>query len=488
MARNLAQPIAPGGMKDLDGRDVYEGARKTFEYNLSESNRENFEGLNIQFQNSLDQIAPDVWLKPIYVNLIVPFSVLNDTATGCSEQLAAHYDNSNVLPTLSNPAINAIKQELDSDDLVLEAGSPTKASDSLYNITVGVEKNPWYMVYNKAVAVAESRPLFLSSIFGTGITMRAVAYAKPFGGRVGPWYEKHWPSGSETSSGGGRTDPLLPPRVEEARVGDDFDVADPSLWPNYGRFPGDTYGLTTMGAMTAHGRIIGWDISPAAIVETKLSYYKRITYSYHGASFNDPLAQNTDRPSDGPWDAFNRRLELSAIAPDAFDVTYYTISPNFYDYYIKGKLDQEWFTSLLPGKVERAKGDIGARGPEAPPEIQSFDIMDQMDMNRVSQDRDNVPRPRLSPWLKAEDGNNYPFLTSWIPGEGFMNYSSADSDPKADFARCQTTVPDGRPEQPSGCLKGGRSGYSVKLISKKYLEATHPIGGEGISGTIINVY
>ena len=35
-----------------------------------------------------------------------------------------------------------------------------------------------------------------------------------------------------------------------------------------------------------------------------------------------------------------RERELAAIAPDLFDIMYYSIEPNFHENYLEGKLDQ----------------------------------------------------------------------------------------------------------------------------------------------------
>lgn len=491
LAKNLALRITPGGMKDLDGGDVYEGAQKTFLYNLSEANRENREAATLSIKNSMEGLSPSDWLSPIFINTILPFSYFTSTIDNqCSEEVKTHVNSAEVTNMLSDSASAAtrsLSQQLDPDTQIEYYGSiEENTADRFMNITLGVEKNPWFMVYNRVESRAVSKPLFLSNVFGEGVTMKSVAYSKPFGGRIGPWYRSQWLSGSPESNGGDRTDGRLPPRVEEGQLGDaPVDDFDPTLWPNISRYPGDEDGLTTRASMVAYGRLVGnWFVSGspiAANLQTSLYDYQQSTYSYFNVNYNDPLAQNTT-PGRDPWDSFNRRLEIAAIAPDIFDMTYYTIVPGFYDYFVKDRLG-DWL--VVPENVE-VRGDIGAYDrPENG--IINFDILDQIDISSVTEIKDGVFRKREAPWLHNPNKRGY--LSSWIPGIEVMNYEAADQgDVKDRFAHCIENLPQGRAKIPSECLSGGRSGYSVKMISKKYLEANHPIGGEGITGSISNIY
>jgi len=480
LAKNLALPIAPGGMKDLDGQDVYEGARKTFEYNLTEANK--LDGNpGIRFKNSLEGKAPEDWLSPIYVNAIIPWSFYNGLGAGCSEQVFNHPNDTSLVPLLTGgssdtAAARLFRDTLDPNGRIRDLGALSGFGDPLMGFSVGVEKNPWVMVYNQAEAVVTSTPLFLSDIFGAGIPMRAFAYAKPFGGRIGPWFNKTWPSGATQSSGGGRTDELLPGRVDFASLGTVADTtSDPTYFPNYSRHPGDEDGLTTKASQVFAGRLIGWTTnSPAAsVVDSSMRDYVQSTYSFFNSLSNDPLAQSN--AGSLPWESFNRNLEIAAVRPDAFDMTYYSISPTFYSYYVKDKLDQ-WLPSLLPADVE-LRGDLGFN-KDGPAGINDYDIRDQMEL----EDYGGVDRRAKAAWVN--NTNKQGFLSGWLPGIEVMDYGPPDN---ARFAACAGRVPAGRVMIPSECVSGGRVGYSVKLISRKYLESgSHPIGGGGSSGSIVN--
>jgi len=480
LAKNLAQPIAPGGMKDLDGNDVYEGARKTFLYNLSESNR--LDGApQIRFLNSLAGREPSDWLSTIYVNAVIPWSYYNTVGLGCAEQMLSHPNYAGLESELDSGSslttqAREFRATLDPNDQTKNFGA-LGSTDPLFGISVGVEKNPWIMIYNRAQAAATSKPLFLSSVFGEGIPMQAFAYAKPFGGRIGPWYNKNWPSGADKSGGGGRTDPLLPVRVELSELGTVSDAqasSDPTYYPNYSRHPGDQDGLSTNAAQVFAGRLINWDTNNPTSVDVDSSVYDYIqtTYSFFNALPNDPLATNSTGAA--PWESFNRNLEIAAVRPDAFDMLYYSVSPTFYDYYVRGKLDT-WLNDRLPAGI-KVRGDLGYY-EGAPGNIGSFDIRDQMELTEY----DGVDRRAKAAWVNNSNGQG--FLSAWIPGQEVMDYGLPD---QSRFAACGGRVPAGRVMVPSECLSGGRVGYSVKLVSRKYLEADHPIGGGGSSGTILN--
>lgn len=509
LAENLAKPITREGMKDLEGDSVYSGAFQTFVYNLSETNRRllsdaaDSDKVKIRFLNPLEGKDPSEWLKEIYVNSVLPFSHFETSGPSCSETLLYHPDPSRLPALLSVANVQNFRSRLDPDDRVFNAGSiGADTADPLYNITVGVEKNPWMLVYNKAEASVTSRPLFLGNYFDSeGIRMDAVAYAKPFGGRIGPWYNTQWPSGSDQSSGGDKTDPKLPPRVDLGSYGamGPADFNDETLFPNYSKYPGDEEGLTTYAAMVMAGPTTGWAYSPSLppnAPPTATQDYYRAVYSYTGDEYNDPLAQDFDNLTE-PWDSFNRRMEIAAIAPDAFDVTHYSISPGYYDYYIEdrgiGRVRfKNWLQAELPPGVE-LRGDLGSHNGSE--DMINFDIVDQLSIQNEVVAKDNmvygrkVERSRDPvPWFFTNVDAFAALLTGWNKAPGPMAYEPANGPSMNEFfANCSTSIvtDNAKPKIPSECLKGGRFGYSVKLISKSYIDSPQNNGGAG-AGTILN--
>ena len=69
--------------------------------------------------------------------------------------------------------------------------------EQLQNYSVGVEKNPWMMAYVGVKATTESRQVFAP--FGGAVQLTARGFAKPFGGRMGPWYAQNWTRGDSQS-------------------------------------------------------------------------------------------------------------------------------------------------------------------------------------------------------------------------------------------------------------------------------------------------
>lgn len=504
LAENLALPVVEGGMKDLNGEDVYTGAWKTFKYNLTESTKNSTDvgessGYEIKISTFMEGVEPEKWLNEIYVNPLLPYAKFDSEGGGCGTnteenvpQLERPSDS-----VMNFPTVLQIRTHLDPDEVIADVGSiGAWPGDNNYNITIGVEKNPWFMVYNQVRSQAKSSPLF--NVLGKFIRIRATAYSKPFGGRIGPWYFTTWASGSSESNGTVKTDSRLPMRVRKEELGStDVASASETEYPNFSRYPGDEKGLSTNAAMVAYGKVVGdWGVdvagsgNPYDLVPTSYYDYKNATYSYFSGAYNDPLAQDADSTSD-PTDSFNRRMEIAAITPDIFDMTYYTILPYFYDTHVKGKLDT-WL-SLGDPFIEGVKGDIGASENK-----QDYNIVDQFKNYELSNSSgDNAERHRRSAWLYmsgyADEKSMWMgVLNSWAPGELIMDYRSIaeDSAIQNKFMKCQTPTPpddNSKPKIPSMCNAGGRVGYSVKMISGDYLRrGNHPIGGEGQTGALLN--
>ena len=505
IARNLAKPIVEGnnGMLDIEGGNIFEGAYKTFVYNLTESNREFVLNENrgaaeiLNITNSMQSVSPADWLNPVYINVLIPYSDFSTGGQRCTESVADH-------TTTTTPGTdpNLIARLDPNTRVAIYGGYPAQPSDDQFEIlSLGVEKNPWYMVYNKVVGSSFSKPLFLGRfISNEGIRVIGQSYAKPFGGRIGPWYESIWPQGSSQSSGGERTDSRVPNRVSLGEYGTNRDQNDLTMYPNYSRFPTDQNGLTTNEAMVHAGPLVGWPYASVGnnqqIPPTSILDYYFTTHSYHSTqAYSDPLVQDVSKPEGADrTDSFNRRMEIAAIVPDAFDVTYYSISPNYYDYFVEENGVQKLSSWVTEPEGEPLRGDIGAYE-----ENRNFSILDQLTNYNTERSKD-IP-VTIAPFVVDRDTSAVPYflnpntsfgmLTSWNKGAEPMSYlSPTDGGMDQFFARCVTatdsTEGSTKPRQPSGCLQGGRFGYSVKLISSDYLQGEHPIGGNGTTGTLVN--
>jgi hypothetical protein len=250
---------------DIDGDSVTDGVQKTLENNLTSANRS-----SVQFKvyNSLgadgcnnpsDSRQPAKWLVPI--KIAPAFNYIDTVCTNAGidnkgKQLASPklFWPEEVRKDASHPLYGDI------DQLSQFVGLRPNIEDP-YNYSMGVEKNPWCMAY---VGVsATSTPSIPFSPFGP-VTLKARAFFKPFGGRMGPWYEKQWPSSSEKSSGGGKTDKNLPPRIfDTTNIGN---ANDPTRAANYSRFVGDEFGLKSRNVLFQYARAIfkldpNWDFT-----------------------------------------------------------------------------------------------------------------------------------------------------------------------------------------------------------------------------------
>jgi len=438
--RALAAEVArsPEDFTDLDGRSAREGAEKTLSNNLTRANLEDYE---FEIFNSFGGIPFDRWLKEIEIYPTVLYTDFSNTAGGCSGQVKPLWQG---LPNFYNANKSKIDPQGILADLYLE---PPKSSP--YKSLLGVEKNPWIMGYVGVKITSKPRKPFAP--FGKPITLTAVSYAKPFGGRIGPWMNSLWPYGSEKSSGGEKLEPLTPERYED---GAPQEFTSSSV-PNYSRFPGDALGLNSRLALSLFAstfqKVTGmttdwWGLLPASF-ESKGS--DPLAWALK-PQLNRPLANDK---SIGPW---IRDLEISAVAPDLFDSTYYSVDPSFDSNY-RQRMQQ----GILKGQF--ILGDLGTRDEVL------MNIRDQMDFAvRLSDPQTNFYL------LKSY----HHLLTGWSPT------GPSDFRFPASFGECYN---EGKDPIPGSCAIGSRVGYSVKIVSHNYLTRKDlELGGPSVKGAILN--
>ncbi len=450
LAKNLSNS-RNGDFTDLDGSSVLEGARQTFVKNLTYANRESFErgGGEFVLFNSLEGIDPNTWLPEIPIIPTLIYTDVNEEP-GC---------NADPQPISNLPQRNFAREllyqpypnGLQAADLI-----PWKdvnlLADSDFQFSIGVEKNPWYMAYMGVRSKTTPREIFFP--FGSGIEMTARSFAKPFGGRIGPWYQSRWDRGAKTSTGD-LVDPLMAPRVSGISSPD-----DPRRLPNYSRYPGDQLGLSSNLAINS--------LSGLNSVTMKYDYYKNIKEDITTGAPNDILAWNS---VDGTAPAI-RDFEIAAIAPDLFDVTYYSIEPNFsQNYYERLRTNK---TALGIPFDTPIRPDLGHQGSTIP----TFSVQEQMAKAKEK----SLQKPEAYYFIRDKAH----LLTAWLPGEGAFNYEVESS--MKNFGRC--TLPDDnlKFKNPGSCVAGGgRTGYSVKLIARDALFSNqHKLGGGNATGAILN--
>ncbi len=431
---------------DLNGDSVKLGARKTLFKNLTASNRGSgsMDELNFEMYNSLGhtgaagkllaayKITPSVLYSDLLLINDVCQTVIRYIATLPSKPDAIKFINDNTTPlALANLKAYA-------------AGEPSIDND-LHN-SLGFEKNPWVMAYVGVKAQTTPRQVFAP--FGA-VTLKARAFAKPFGGRIGPWVNSQWPSGSERSQGGTLLDPLLPDR-DLSHV--EFSEK-PNSRPNYSRFPGDTLGLRSQLALSA---LKGFYTDASVHIKD----YSEVGDDFFTGGPNDVLAYNGVETSVRPF-------EIAALAPDLFDISYYSIMPHFSTTTLP-KLNVLQQNGQLPGDLP-LRGDLGSRGGNK----DTVYNVDQQVRFALGKIMDGV-------YYYVKDEAH--LLTSWAPNN-FNDYSFPDQY----FGKCSKYDHDYKEHNtPNGCIKGGRTGYSVKFVSRDYLLRELMLGGPGQSGGILN--
>lgn len=492
LSRGLSE--APDNFREINGELAGDGIRATLENNLTDANKDKnsklkmtiVNGLGLEGCNASGRAAtePAKWLSEIK---IAPAFAFMDSR--CNE--------SQIVPLAkelgNEPLVTRPEYETVLGTQIQNLSQYIGQLDAPYNSSLGFEKNPWCMAYVGVKAETTPNIPFMPL---NGVTLKAQAYAKPFGGKVGPWYHSQWPRGADQSSGGKRTDPLLPVRLDDK--GNLADPRDPSRAPNYSRFVGDTAGMKSRVTQGQWGRAIynldvGWSQRPPNLAlddlppgyrptdEPNFNHWNHLQEDFNAQKTGDLLAWDSEQNSYPRM----RSLEIAAILPDQFDLTYYSIEPDFYHNYYK-KINDEYIKKV-PGFSYMVRPDLGARlGVK---DLTEFSVREQYKtFNLVKTDNPQIPEPKVDFETKllyvATEVTQV--LTSWV-GKDLKDYS-LDTER---FGKCiKAPVKNGNDYTPTSgdCVVGGRTGYSVKMVSTEYLKSPDlDLGGENTSpGKIIN--
>lgn len=466
---------------DIEGESGKAGITTTLKNNLSPSN--NNASLKIKVFNGLGHnacaggnIGSTSFVTPKWVQDIgiFPWSAYKNCLYSGGSNFTVY--------NIHQPPTVGVPPELQSDVAYLKDWA-TPPESGPYRTTLGMEKNPWCMEYVGVSVESEPDIPFAPA----KIKLKATAFAKPFGGRIGPWYGKRFPRTSPKSDGTYdlRVDRLTPIRCESYSQCASTSRAESQV-TNYSRFPGDEAGLMNRMMMAQYGKSI-YDLGTPSFEQ-----WRGIEVSAAGRGGEwDPLAWNILNPGDQRM----RDLEISAVIPDIFDLTYYSIEPDFYRTYVEGRLEKYITKNPIASGIG-IRGDIGSRKDGSIPGIgrpyKTFSIKDQLTLtaNSVSRgpssnsygvDFSGKVRHTIFPTNAAT--NFQEVLTGWIPTTNLDDYSI---DPKR-FGVCSLPIDPSKPAAGGSCIHGGRTGYSVKIVSSDYLKTALPLGGEGEApGKILN--
>lgn len=474
---------------DIDGQSVKEGIKKTLENNLTVANRESIQ--NFETYNSLGHEGcnnsgrtgsePPKWLSSIRVYPAFAYmdSKCENAITGVPKALTnIAADMPGYLPEASADDTARVDQLSKFLGLLSPLNNP-------YNFSVGVEKNPWCVPY---VGVkATTMPSIPFSFLGS-VQLVAKSFAKPFGGRIGPWYNANWAPSAEMSNGGAKIDDQLPPRVRD--LGDVGDPNDRKRVPNYSRFVGDKFGLKTRRVLYQFGKAI-YELDPS----WKARNYQPVrdgrteNLSDEAPNFNhwEHIPFNFAKKEGGngdilAWDSKGdqpsrmRELELTAILPDTFDMAYYSIEPDYYNNYFK-RLRDGFMKTAAGSKFDKSlRPDIGHHKGYVKNgvDLENFSVKDQYRaLKTVTLENTDIDN-KLTYLSKRWDH----VLTGWADKD-LLDFS-LDKDR---FGHClypDASKPDGLPVPTSGnCVTGGTTGYSVKSVASDYLKSTNlQLGGD----------
>ncbi|MBN8535506.1 MAG: Tad domain-containing protein [Deltaproteobacteria bacterium] len=509
---------------DIEGNSVLAGAEETLKRNLTEANKGSTK-LSFELYNSLahngcgnlpsDTETPAPWLSEVRVFPSIFYLDLEKCDDKNTSQVSYSPKNFDLVNTSNIDDINNKKSLPESYFTLLKTQPEIKErikyiaqTLSLYNdkyrFVIGMEKNPWCQAYVGFKASANPKIPFAPS----NLTLTASAFAKPFGGRIGPWYYKNWSKGSPESSGDidDRTDTQLPLRVKDLATlkSDAKFFANPLRIANYSKYIGDPYGLTSWQTLAHMSKTLFnlYPETPYRTVNSASSPTDNVLIN--AGSYPAPRLEDWYNVGDGidtntkkdilAWnmgedkESGMRVLEISGLAPDQFDLAYFSIEPNFYENYFK-KL-KDGLIKAIGLDESFIRPDLGARIGH--PTLEKFSVKDQI--KTVA----DISKPLLDFQSKLTYTvlNPVHLLTSW------SNKSLFDYEEAADgfFGACQSPLTtkgtytdpqensaflNKNESMPGECVTGGRTGYSVKIISKDILFSPIKAGGTGNVESII---
>ncbi len=521
----------------LDKKLVKEGSQKTFENNLTEANLKSVSGFKTL--NGISSENPDDGQCSNFENTfnLIQFEMLQFFLGECTSGADVMRDE----------FYKSIHDLLRDRELTAAIGPENAASvDWLLapkqKFTTGFEKNPWCNVYYGVRASAEPKIPFLPI---SKVKLNAVSIAKPFGGSIGPSYNVKWDSGATSSNiNSDKVDKTLPMlKINPGANGNIKDNID--ILPNYSNYVGDDFGLADFNLVAVyHDLLLNRNITNNSVTSSE----GKPNGPIGNARFNKPatgwpkLNERLDSallvndpaydpiaisqiPDGNKVNSGMRDLEISVVAPNQFDLTYYSIDPDFYHNYYKGKLDDPAFINTLQSNLNVAPGDLPVIffRPDygytttlpSIPHGNQYSVRNQLAVVEEVFKKNNGFTQLQSNNINNPDVQNRYFtfipkspaslLTGWtflnLTNEaGYTTFPNAAGTMK--FGKCEDTgsaanVNDNYqsltsaslPPTPGNCITGGRTGYSVKIVSQEALSATTnqgPIGGQNTSGPIRN--
>ena len=272
MIEKLGSALASG--KDIEGNNIETGVRKTFEKNLSFINRNNAPSL--QVHNSTKSLSS--WKSFLHRNKLQTKGYYADIhggniASSCTKEIA-HLGGTapqGIGPAGTSSSIQQYINTINHIDNGTAGG--IGCSGSFF------KKDNMIIFYSVKAEIPYNKQIFFPFI-NQQIRLKAEAFAKPFGGTIGPKYD----GGSLCNDDG----------------------------PNYRRFTNDQNGLISHRVFRYWTQYLRSSPAPSKSIFN----YKQL-------------------PTNTPITAINpaHEWEIAAIAPDKFDIENFTILPNYHTRY-----------------------------------------------------------------------------------------------------------------------------------------------------------
>lgn len=538
--KNLGLP--KDKMLDIEGKSVLQGVQATLKNNLTQANLESLTNTSIDVLNGAEGVT-DRMLQPISFDRLM-FFVVDCLYNSSGSNVSLKSIDENLDPNI----INNLREIISDPAAIDQIQSIFRRNISDFN-TIGYEKNPWYQVYYGVKATSEPKIPFLPL---AKIKLHAISFAKPFGGTIGPWYFKDWKPDEEDSSTRNdfenRTDRNLPIRYLSGSLGNTLKEVRDYMF-NYSTHVGDTFsngfnlgsdvderkgGLANTDIVALyHGMLankygeVEVDGSRSKTKETNTGFFRKPVrwpkYQewYHLAKNPDeddydPLA--LDRQDGEPKNSYMRDIELTVVAPNQFDLTYYSIEPDFYKNY-RDKLKDDVILRLkdnaqVTGETPRFPFDFGNPGKiEIDGIPKEFSVRHQIKVvKEIFKENEGAIIGINGSTLGARTftfnflaSTQASVLTGWtfknlLDFSSFPNNYSDEDRFTMQFGYCHddnqlnpgvkdfNSLADtnGLPAAPGNCVTGGRTGYSVKLISSelvkpgmRFKDLGGPSSGEG---------
>ena len=421
-------------------------------------------------------------------------------------------------------------------------------TENYFDHTVGIEKNPWCGVYYGVKASSTPTIPFLPI---SKITLHASAFAQPFGGTIGPRAYREWvPTSNWSDSTAGATAqtdrnlPIQDPAASGLALSSLKDNIKILL--NHSNYVGDQKGLADTKVVAIYhdmllNRSVGNDSQPPVssgkdVEPTKgTDVSKPTTWPSYKEWTNltvdlskpeyDPIAHAENNKN-----SFLRDVELSVVAPNQFEVTYYSIEPDFYNVYVKDKLDKSFDTLKQKAGLSGVKlfipKDFGHN--DAISGIpKGFSVRNQLAVVQHVLRGASSSSLSKTPYNFAFGGSrstgisalssSYLAYIPFLPGSLLTSWTMKDlvsddysvvtqDDTKMPFAECidqddlqgrdgyesiagQSDPRGGTdklPPAPGNCITGGRTGYSVKIVSPASLFGDRKLPGASAVGPLRN--